>query len=83
MSRQFLRAFDVDPLSKCEEFVAIKSKSNKWLGNLYALARKELAQLGVTLVFGGNGCTFSDEKRFYSHRRDPSSGRMASLIWMV
>lgn len=78
-----LRAFDVDPLSKCEEFVAIKSKSNKWLGNLYALARKELAQLGVTLVFGGNDCTFSDEKRFYSHRRDPSSGRMASLIWMV
>lgn len=78
-----LQAFNLDPSSKSEEFIAIPSKSNKWLGNLYALARKELAELGVTLVFGGNDCTFSDAKRFYSHRRDPSSGRMASLIWLV
>lgn len=78
-----LQAFGVEPLSNCKEFVAIKTKPNKWLGNLYALATKELAELGVKLIYGGNDCTFSDEKRFYSHRRDPSSGRMASLIWIV
>lgn len=78
-----LKAFGAEPLSQCEEFVAIKTKPNKWLGNLYALARKELTGLGVTLIYGGNECTFLDAQRFYSHRRDPSSGRMASLIWMV
>ncbi|MDO7585151.1 MAG: laccase domain-containing protein [Oceanospirillaceae bacterium] len=53
------------------------------MGNLYALARKELAGLGVTQVFGGEHCTLSDAEHFYSHRRDPQSGRMASLIWII
>ena len=78
-----LQAFGVDPSRSCKEFIPIKAKPNKWLGNLYALAYKELAGLGVTNVFGGKYCTLSAPDRFYSHRRDPTSGRMASLIWMV
>lgn len=53
-----------------------------WLCDLYQLARIELSSQGVTSVFGGNECTFTDEQRFYSYRRDGDTGRMASLIWL-
>ena len=53
-----------------------------WLCDMYALARIELANLGVASVFGGDYCTYSDEQRFYSYRRDNITGRMASLIWL-
>jgi len=48
--------------------------------DLYALARVRLRALGVTRVFGGGLCTYSDAERFYSYRRDGQTGRMASLI---
>jgi copper oxidase (laccase) domain-containing protein len=47
---------------------------------LYRLARVRLGALGVTRVFGGDFCTFSDPERFFSYRRDGETGRMASLI---
>lgn len=54
----------------------------KWLADIYALARRQLANLGVDNVFGGGYCTVSDADRFFSYRRDGAvSGRMASLIW--
>jgi len=77
-----LAAFGVDPSLPISEFTAISGKPNKWLGDLYALARKELLSLGVASVHGGEYCTVTDPHRFYSHRRDPASGRMASLIWL-
>jgi YfiH family protein len=54
-----------------------------WLCDLYQLARIELFNQGLTSVFGGNECTFTDEQRFYSYRRDGDTGRMASLIWLA
>ena len=53
-----------------------------WLCDLYQLARIELSSQGVTSVFGGKECTYTDEQRFYSYRRDGDTGRMASLIWL-
>lgn len=53
-----------------------------WLCDIYQLARIELTGLGITSVFGGNECTYSDKLRFYSYRRDGVTGRMASLIWL-
>lgn len=49
--------------------------------DIYALARAELNALGVTAIYGGGYCTYADEARFYSFRRDKVTGRMASLIW--
>ncbi|HEX7953754.1 MAG TPA: peptidoglycan editing factor PgeF [Burkholderiales bacterium] len=54
----------------------------KWLADLFLLARQRLAAVGVTDVFGGGQCTYSDPKRFFSHRRDKVSGRMAALVWL-
>jgi len=58
------------------------SPQGRWLADLFLLARQRLARLGITSVFGGGVCTYSDAKRFYSFRRDKTTGRMASLIWM-
>ena len=58
------------------------TRAGHWLVDLYALARRRLARLGIQRVDGGSFCTISDSKRFYSHRRDGRSGRMASLIWL-
>jgi len=53
-----------------------------WLADLFALARRRLARAGVTRVYGGGHCTYSDSQRFFSFRRDGVTGRMASLIWL-
>ncbi len=57
-----------------------------WYADLYQLARRHLARLGVTAVYGSEWCTVTDEARFFSHRRDGhaggQTGRMASLIWI-
>jgi YfiH family protein len=53
-----------------------------YLCDLYALARQRLAALGVTEVAGGAHCTFSESERFYSFRREPRTGRFATLVWL-
>lgn len=55
----------------------------KWKADLFMLARQRLAMLGVTGVYGGGQCTYSDPERFFSHRRDKIAGRMAALIWIA
>lgn len=54
----------------------------RWQADLYDLARRELARLGVTQVFGGGFRCYADRDRFYSYRRDGTTGRMATLVWM-
>ena len=55
----------------------------KWLADIFLLARQRLARLGLTAVYGGGVCTVSDAGRFFSHRRDRVTGRMASLVWLA
>lgn len=55
----------------------------RWQADLYALARLELARLGVRAVYGGGLCTYADAERFFSYRRDGQTGRMATLIWIA
>ena len=56
-------------------------QNGTYLADLYDLARRRLAAAGVTEVYGGEFCTAS-EGRFFSFRRDRTTGRMASLIWL-
>jgi YfiH family protein len=57
------------------------ASDGKFLGDLYALARLRLARMGCTEVYGGDLCTMTDVQRFYSYRRERTTGRMATLIW--
>lgn len=63
------------------------SQQDKWLGNLYLIAQQRLQNIGVTAIYGGgideDFCTFTDEKRFFSFRRNNVTGRMATMIWLT
>lgn len=56
------------------------TRPGHYLVDMPAVARRRLAAVGVTRVYGGGLCTLADI-RFYSHRREQRTGRMASLIW--
>ena len=57
--------------------------NGKYLADLFALGRQALDQAGVSRIYGGDNCTFSDPGRFYSFRRDRTTGRHGALIWRV
>lgn len=61
---------------------AFQAHGEKWLGDLYTIARQRLSRLGVTQVYGGGRCTYREPETFFSFRRDGDTGRMASLIWL-
>ncbi len=59
----------------------LPSDGDRWMANLYVLARVRLQRLGIEHIYGGEYCTHSDPKRFFSYRRDAQYGCMASCIW--
>ena len=56
--------------------------NGKWLADIYLLARQRLSTLGINRVYGGDLCTYSDNKRFFSYRREGTTGRMGTFIWI-
>ena len=75
-------AFVADMPEAEAAFKVSPSHSDRWLADIYQLARLRLQRAGVTAIYGGDFCTFSDADRFYSYRREAVTGRMASLIWI-
>lgn len=84
-------AFEVGPEVR-SEFLALAGdyaacfrpgRGDRWVADIYALARLQLVRLGIGAVHGGGRCTVSEADAFHSYRRDgQASGRMASLIWL-
>ena len=57
--------------------------NNKNYLDLYDVARVVLKSFGVSLISGGDSCTYNEPDHFFSYRRDgQKSGRMAHLIWI-
>lgn len=56
--------------------------SGRWQLDLPLLARQRLRGAGLQRVYGGDLCTATDPRRFFSHRRDGPCGRQATLIWL-
>lgn len=84
------QAFEVGPEVR-EAFMAKDAKAEcafrpvgeKYIADIYLLARQRLANVGITQVYGGDRCTFSEKYEFFSYRRDKTTGRMASFIWLI
>ncbi|MFZ6871124.1 peptidoglycan editing factor PgeF [Undibacterium sp. Di27W] len=89
------QAFEVGPdvldafaaqLTDIRPYFQMKARTGnveKYLADIYSLARKLLNDIHVHHVYGGDRCTVKEATEFYSYRRDGVSGRMASLIWMA
>lgn len=86
------QAFEVGPEVR-EAFLKVHAEAEraflpianagKYMADIYELARVRLAAKGVTAVYGGDFCTFTDTERFYSYRRNACTGRLASLVWLA
>ena len=60
--------------------------SSAALAALPLLARQRLQAMGIGAIHGNDGswpwCTFSQEERFFSYRRQQRTGRMAAMVWI-
>ena len=54
------------------------------MADLYGIARIKLSRLGISYsnISGGTHCTYCDEDRFFSYRRDGVTGRMLNAIYI-
>jgi YfiH family protein len=59
------------------------TRPGHWLLDLYAVARQKLQAKGVGALSGGGFCTYTENERFFSYRRERTSARMAALIWLA
>ena len=55
--------------------------TGKWLFDLPAYVAGRLGSAGVSEVCRSNACTFHED-RFFSHRREGETGRMATVAWI-
>jgi purine-nucleoside/S-methyl-5'-thioadenosine phosphorylase / adenosine deaminase len=61
----------------------IPSPNQRWMADLYTIAKIQLQKQGITKIYGCDFCTYTDDENFFSCRRDGKGkfGNMASLIW--
>lgn len=71
----------VNVLHEGDRAALTQTDTQHWQLDLVTLARLRLAACGVTAVYGGGFCTFTESQRFFSARRDGICGRQATLIW--
>jgi YfiH family protein len=82
VGRDVLDAFIAIDADDAAAFQAIQGHDQKYLADIYHLAKNALKRQGVSQIAGGGFCTMTEERRFYSYRRDGVTGRMASLVWI-
>lgn len=79
--------FSTPPTSPREafRFAPRPDGSARWRADLAGLARLRLRDLGLdpVAIQGTAGCTVSEPSRFFSYRRDGTTGRMAACIQLV
>jgi YfiH family protein len=85
-------AFEVGPEVR-DAFIArdaanddafVHNAAGRFQADLYHLARRALAGVGVHRVSGGGRCTRREGADFFSFRRDSGrTGRMATLAWLT
>jgi hypothetical protein len=54
----------------------------RWNCDLRGLCERELLAQGVSSIYHCRQCTFEHPEKFFSYRRERTTGRMASLIWI-
>lgn len=59
-----------------------RNKKGGWHADLKKIAVLQLESLGIQAITQSPYCTHDNKSMFYSYRRDKTTDRMASLIWI-
>ena len=80
---EVLDTFGISPQDST--VTANPQKPGHYFLDLNAIATRQLMSAGVCsdAIFGGEYCSLSNPDRFFSHRRDGVTGRMATLVWLT
>jgi YfiH family protein len=70
-------------IDSAAEQAFVANRPGHWLADIYLLARQALQRQGIEAIYGGGRCTYREAEHFFSFRRQPTTGRMASLIWLA
>jgi YfiH family protein len=76
----FLSVAAAETRAATERAFSPAGTAGKWLADLYQLARIRLRTAGLTQIDGEPACTFCDSAIWYSYRRNPVTGRFATMI---
>lgn len=87
---EVLAAFQNDKAEATSKAYFEPAAAGKYMADLAGLARHKLQMAGFANLYGNDStlawCTFSQDKRYHSHRRDAallgSAGRMAAYVWI-
>ena len=76
-----VRTAFIDSMQDGQSFFKANRKGH-WLCDLAGLAELVLKGQGVIDVYRAPNCSYRDAELFFSYRRNATTGRMASLIWI-
>ena len=63
-------------------FTHSEQADGHWMDDLALLARLRLRRAGISVILGGDRCTYGEPEHFFSHSREgPATGRMATIVW--
>lgn len=63
-------------------FLSKHGNKEKYLCDLQLIVKQKLSALKVNRIVCEQACTFTEDKHFFSYRRDGQTGRMATLVWI-
>jgi len=61
----------------------IKQENGKYLASLHKIATIQLNHLGIKHISTLSECTFSQPEKYYSYRKNATTGRMATVISLL
>ena len=68
--------------ARAAAYFAPRGTPGKFLCDMYSIARLRLDTMDISEITGGDYCTFDQPELFFSHRRNPLTGRMAAFVWI-
>lgn len=60
-----------------------KQDNGKYLANLHQIATLQLNKLGIKQISTLSECTYFESKKYYSYRKNATTGRMATVISLL
>jgi len=60
----------------------VRNNYGHWQADLELLVRLILLKYGISKIYSIGQCTYAQADNFYSYRRNPLTGRTASMIWI-